>query len=167
MDLSVPKSWRNAPGASFFVKKSFTIVNFCVQTGVFVARTSLSLIKIKQVWILALIDLANIILFIVQVAVCDHFLFFLYSNLAFFFPPLKTHFIKPDYVWFLFADGIIVGLVSGAMWVNVFYLINLLPLNAKERDFVTNICLIMAPVGISLAAAVALLFKNVIFDDVK
>lgn len=145
-DLAIPKSWRNADGASFVVKNSFTIINFCVQTGVFVSRCTVSCFVIRPIWIIGLTNALNITLYIVQVA---------------------THFIKQDYVWFLFVDALYVGACQGLTWVNIFFLIMHLPLNTKERDLATNICLVMAPAGISIAAGFALLFKNVIFTNVK
>ena len=39
----------------FILTNSFVIFNFCYQFGVFISRSSLSIVKIEKVWILTLL----------------------------------------------------------------------------------------------------------------
>ena len=69
-EVAVPDSWQDADDASFFVENSYTIVSFCYQIGVFISRSSLSLIKIHEVWVLTLIQFDNLAFWLFQDAVC-------------------------------------------------------------------------------------------------
>lgn len=145
-DVAVPKSWRKAPDASFFVEQAYTIINFAYQIGVFISRSSLSCVKIKRVWILTLIQLVNVAFWIFQ----DAF-----------------HFVKPGGVWILFIHSIWVGLMGGAMYVNVFYLILNSNLENHDKELATNIVMMFVTIGITLAAASSLILKMWIFPGVS
>lgn len=76
---------------SFVYSNTYVIFNLCYQVGVFISRSSLSIIKIKKVWIITLLQLA---------------LFTFYMLNAFLF------FCKNIYV--LFTLMVFVGLMGGA-----------------------------------------------------
>ena len=84
----------------FILSNYYVIFNLCYQVGVFISRSSLSFFKIKRVWI---ITLSQLTLF------------------TFFMLNATTFFCKNIYV--LFALNICVGLMGGAQFVNVIYLI--------------------------------------------
>ena len=68
-DIAVPKSWRNKPGASFSVSSAYVFTDFAYQIGNFLSRSSLSLLTIRRLWILTLIQITNLGLWLLQDAV--------------------------------------------------------------------------------------------------
>ena len=95
---------------SFWIKNSYTITQFCYQLGVFVSRSSLMCIKIPYVGVISIVQVLNAVGWLVQA---------------------KTKFIsihssqsaETGLSFLLFAWMLFVGLLGGASYVNVFYLI--------------------------------------------
>ena len=82
----------------FVLNNAFIIFNFCYQIGVFISRSSLSLIKIERVWIITTLQFLN-------------FLFWISNSF--------NMYVKSIYVYF--AHMVFVGLMGGASFVNVIY----------------------------------------------
>ena len=82
----------------FILTNAFVIFNFCYQFGVFLSRSSLSIIKIERVWILTLLQFLN-------------FVFWISNSFGMY--------CKNIYVYF--AHMVFVGLMGGASFVNVIY----------------------------------------------
>ena len=82
----------------FVLANAFIIFNFCYQIGVFISRSSLSLIKIERVWIITTLQFLN-------------FLFWISNSF--------NMYVKSIYVYF--AHMVFVGLMGGASFVNVIY----------------------------------------------
>lgn len=99
-------SWKG----NFWVNNSYTITQFCYQLGVFISRSSLMCIKIPYVGVISIIQVINAVGWLVQA---------------------KTKFIsihnsqsaETGLSFLLFAWMLFVGLLGGASYVNVFYLI--------------------------------------------
>jgi battenin len=99
-------SWKG----SFWINNSYTITQFCYQLGVFISRSSLMCIKIPYVGVISILQVINAVGWLVQA---------------------KTKFIsihssqsaETGLSFLLFAWMLFVGLLGGASYVNVFYLI--------------------------------------------
>ncbi|KPA75515.1 hypothetical protein ABB37_08412 [Leptomonas pyrrhocoris] len=95
---------------SFWVSNSYTITQFCYQLGVFISRSSLMCVKIPYVGVISILQVINAVGWLVQA---------------------KTKFIsihssqsaETGLSFLLFAWMLFVGLLGGASYVNVFYLI--------------------------------------------
>lgn len=93
---------------SFWIKNAFVLTQFCYQFGVLISRSSLVCVRIRQVWILTVIQVINAVAWFVEA---------------------KVHFLEdPDdekrqltFTFILFAWMVFVGLLGGASYVNVFY----------------------------------------------
>lgn len=83
---------------SFVTKNAVIIFNFCYQIGVFLSRSSLSVVKIRRIEILTLLQLIN-------------FTFFLFNTIFVFLPNFYVLFVLM--IW--------VGLMGGGSYVNVMY----------------------------------------------
>ncbi|KPI82717.1 hypothetical protein ABL78_8270 [Leptomonas seymouri] len=100
------ESWAD----SFWIKNSYTITQFCYQLGVFISRSSLMCVKIPYVGVISILQVINAVGWLVQA---------------------KTKFIsihglqsaETGLSFLLFAWMLFVGLLGGASYVNVFYLI--------------------------------------------
>lgn len=121
----------------------FAALSFCYQAGVFVSRSSVQLFQIKRVEILSVLQLMNMVLWIFDV----HFKFI------------------PVYL--LPALMIYVGLLGGASYVNIFYLLlhdDKYP--EEDREFCINITSLFITGGIVLGTALeTVLFNTVLESD--
>ena len=118
----------------FIYDNAFVIFNLCYQSGVFIMRSSLSLVKIRQIGFLTI---AQSILFALFFA---NSVFTLSSNIM---------------VWF----GLIfvVGLLAGACSVNVMHLIKSSDqLEKTEKELALNISFVCNDCGTLLASLVSL-----------
>ncbi|CAD2221645.1 battenin [Angomonas deanei] len=98
-------SWQD----NFWVKNSYVISQFCYQFGVLISRSSLLLVKIKYVGVISILQIANAVCWIVQ------------SKVMFIKSTQKQKQVGLSFV--LFAWMLFIGLLGGASYVNVFYLI--------------------------------------------
>ena len=83
---------------NFLDKNAFTIFSFCYQMGVFISRSSLTLVKVKRVGILTMLQL---------------------MNFSFWF--INSIFLICDSLIILFLMMVLVGLMGGTIYVNVLY----------------------------------------------
>ena len=82
----------------FVYANAYIIFNFCYQLGVFVSRSSLSVLQVRRIWIITTLQLG-------------FFLFFL----------LNSALGLCGNIYLLFSLMVFVGLMGGASFVNVIY----------------------------------------------
>mmetsp|Transcript_18815 Transcript_18815/g.21016 ORF Transcript_18815/g.21016 Transcript_18815/m.21016 type:complete len:263 (+) Transcript_18815:585-1373(+) len=128
---------------SFFIKEAYVIFSFCYQFGVLLSRSSLDIIKIKRIEIITTLQLINFIFF--------------FLNAHFFF--LKNYYVM--FVWMIF-----VGLMGGAAYVNVMYLIiNSDKVKKTEKELAVITTCIFNDFGILSATILSLILSNTLFKD--
>jgi len=88
-------TFNNSP---LFAKQEYKYYSFIYQIGVFISRSSANFFQIKQLWLLAFLQIANMI--------------FLGCAAYFNFIPS---------IWIIFAIVLYEGLIGGAVFVNAFY----------------------------------------------
>ncbi|XP_052064252.1 battenin-like [Mytilus californianus] len=118
-------------------------LSLCYQAGVFVSRSSVQLFRIKRIEILSVLQLVNMIVWLIDV---------------------HTKFIP---VYILPAYMIYVGLLGGASYVNIFYLLlNEDKYPNNDRELCINIAALFITVGIVSGTAVeTLLFQTALKND--
>ena len=127
----------------FVLTNAFIIFNFCYQIGVFISRSSLSLIKIERVWIITTLQFLN-------------FLFWISNSF--------NMYVKSIYVYF--AHMVFVGLMGGASFVNVIYQLKNSPkLQKTEKELAMNLLSCFDDFGILSAAITALVLTLTAFKE--
>lgn len=125
----------------FVYENAFIIFNLCYQFGVFISRSSLSFVKIKRVW---MITIAQGILFT----------FYMLNATVFF-----CH-----NIYVLFFMMIFVGLMGGAQFVNVIYLIKQSDkLHKNDKELALNMTSMCNDAGILLASILSLVLSLTAF----
>ena len=125
----------------FVYSHSYVILAFCYQIGVFISRSSLRLVKIKWVWILTVLQGINMLVWIAQ----DIY-----------------HFLN---IWVQFIWMIYVGLLGGASYVNVYYLLNIDPdIKEEDRELCINLAPLFTTAGIVSACIFILVLDNTILN---
>eukprot|EP00796_Vickermania_ingenoplastis_P009079 gene9079-6372_t len=109
--------WQN----NFFVRNSYPITQVCYQAGVFFSRSSLSVIQIKAVGILSILQAINAVCWLVQSKTL------IIGSKTSESKEVGLSFIL--YVWMLY-----VGLLGGASYVNCFFLILQRSFSLQEQD---------------------------------
>lgn len=126
----------------FVYENAYVVFNLCYQVGVFISRSSLPFLKIKRVW---LITIAQFCLFM-----------FYMLNAAFFF-------CKNIYV--LFGLMLFVGLMGGAQFVNVIYLIKQTDkLDKTDKELALNMTSMCNDIGILLSSTTSLILSLTVFS---
>ncbi|AIN98296.2 hypothetical protein LPMP_220010 [Leishmania panamensis] len=105
---------------NFWVKNSYVVSQFCYQVGVLISRSSLLIVQIPYVGVISIIQIINAVCWIVQARV-------LYIR-----SPTKSRQVGLSFI--LFAWMTLIGLMSGASYVNVFYLILKRSTMLRERE---------------------------------
>lgn len=121
------------------LRNAYIILSFCYSLGVFISRSSLNLFKIRRIEILTILQGLNLALW----------LFF-----------AKTHWAP---LWLQFATMIFVGLLGGASYVNVYYLVNSAPakgISLKDRELAINMTAIGVTTGITLSSITILILDR-------
>jgi battenin len=128
--------------SEYIYEHGYVIFTFCYQIGVFMSRSSLSVIKIPRVEILTLLQLIN-------------FLFFLFNTIFLF--------LENFYV--CFGLMVWVGLMGGGSYVNVMYQILESPDLAKnEKELALTLTTVCNDIGILSASLLSLLLANTAFS---
>lgn len=122
---------------------AYELISFCYQFGVLISRSSISIIKIRRVWILTTLQGANFILW--------------WLHAEYLFLPL----------WFQFIHMIFIGLLGGAMYINIFFLLNTETVSEggvsiADRELAVNIVSLWVNFGI-VASSV---FEIAIFNTI-
>ncbi|CAG9568932.1 conserved hypothetical protein [Leishmania major strain Friedlin] len=105
---------------NFWVKNSYVVCQFCYQLGVLISRSSLLIVKIPYVGVISIIQVVNAVCWIVQARVM-----YIKSN-------TKSRQVGLSFI--LFAWMIFIGLMGGASYVNVLYLILKRSTTLRERE---------------------------------
>ncbi|XP_072033763.1 battenin-like isoform X2 [Amphiura filiformis] len=122
----------------------YASLQLCFQAGVFTSRSSVQIVRIRKVAVLNILQGINMIVWIL--------------NQQYKFIPVS---ILPAYM-------IYVGLLSGAVYVNVFYMVQTDSKYKEERELCVNITAIFITVGISLSCILqTILFNTVTIPDSK
>ena len=123
--------------STFFSSNSFIILSLCYQVGVFMSRSSLKFFKVRQVWIMTVLQLIN---FGVWWGEAMHIFLGVWG----------------EFVWMLW-----VGCLGGASYVNVAYqILNTDKLEKGYKEPALSFSLFCNNVGVMLAAAFCLLLDN-------
>ncbi|KAK5579952.1 hypothetical protein RB653_009641 [Dictyostelium firmibasis] len=134
-DLALKKDPKND---NFFIANAFAIFSFCYQLGVLVSRSSLQFIKIKHIGIITILQGINMVFWIVQ-----------------------ARYKMVTSVWVLFILMVYCGLLGGASYVNVFYLIlHDKKIPDEDRELCVNYAALLVTVGITLAACFILIMDH-------
>lgn len=102
------------------------------QIGVFVSRSSVNIILIQRTWILAVLQVVNVIIFLTQ--------------LFYFYIPS---------IFIVFALILFEGLLGGAAYVNTFFIIRR-EVAVDKREFALGAATVSDGTGIAIAAVMAL-----------
>ncbi|KAL3843047.1 hypothetical protein ACJMK2_021004 [Sinanodonta woodiana] len=120
----------------------FAGIALCYQAGVFVSRSSVQLYQIKKIEVLTIIQFFNMVLWVMDV----HWKFLPTSALP--------------------ALMIFVGLLGGASYVNIFYLLLNDRKYEEDRELLINMAAIFITVGIIMGTVFeTLLFSTVLSND--
>ncbi|XP_041348415.1 battenin-like isoform X3 [Gigantopelta aegis] len=110
------------------------------QLGVFISRSSVNCFQIKKLWILPILQLANLVVLLTQV-------YFRYI---------------PN-IWIIFAIILFEGLLGGAAYVNTFYRMSQ-EIPSEHREFSLGVATLGDSIGIAAAGAVAIPSHNRLCD---
>ena len=126
-------------GESFFVKQAFNLVQCFYQIGVFVARSSLLLFKIKKLQILCLVQFSFFCLWIGFATVID---------------------VREQ---IMFMTVFSVGITAGLTYVNSIYMILSDPkITKSEKEVALNLNSMASDIGILMSSLMGVLFKEFI-----
>eukprot|EP01016_Furgasonia_blochmanni_P017808 TRINITY_DN2047_c0_g1_i19.p1 TRINITY_DN2047_c0_g1~~TRINITY_DN2047_c0_g1_i19.p1 ORF type:complete len:561 (-),score=83.75 TRINITY_DN2047_c0_g1_i19:239-1876(-) len=134
------------PDLPFAQRNAFVILNFCYQIGVLISRSSLHYVKIKKVGVLTLLQLVN---------------FFIW----FFIAWQKVKYGTDYNVYPQFALMVWVGVMGGASYVNVMYLLLSHPkLRKEQKELSLNVTAFFNDIGILSASIWALVMSNSLLE---
>lgn len=106
------------------------------QIGVFISRSSVNLVTINRVWIMAVLQLFNV--------------FFFLGEVVWFFTPS---------IWIIFAIVLWEGLLGGGAYVNTFYRMSK-EVPMSQRTFALGVVPVADAIGIALAGVLAIPTHN-------
>ena len=125
----------------FVYENAYVIFNLCYQVGVFISRSSLSCIKIKRVWIITVLQTCL-------------FTFYMLNAGIFFCKSIHI----------LFSLMVFVGLMGGAQFVNVIYLIKSSDrLHKTDKELALNMTSMFNDAGILLSSITSLTLSLTVF----
>ncbi|EGC31709.1 hypothetical protein DICPUDRAFT_156403 [Dictyostelium purpureum] len=138
-DLAIKQN----PNGDFFIKNAYAIFSFCYQLGVLISRSSLQFVKIKRVGIITILQGLNMVFWIVQ-----------------------AKYRMVHNVWGLFILMVYCGLLGGASYVNVFYLIlHDKKIPDEDREICVNYAALLVTLGITLASCFILVMDHTFLAD--
>lgn len=125
------------------IKNFFVILNYCYQVGVFISRSSLKYVQIKQVWFLSVLQAINWT--------------FMFLNTRYMFCT-SLYYLCPLFVW--------VGLMGGGSYVNVMHnILELKTLHKSEIEGALVLTLMFNDCGILSSAFFTLIMDNTLFKS--
>ncbi|KAF4093037.1 hypothetical protein AMELA_G00027710 [Ameiurus melas] len=124
------------PASSLSHAEQYRWYQTLYQIGVFISRTSLYCIKTRRIWVMSLLQCVNAVVLLISV----------YYR---FWPN----------VWVVFVIVLYEGLLGGAAYVNIFYLIRVETVE-REREFAMAAASVGDSIGIALSAAPAIPIHN-------
>ena len=129
----------SALGSGWLYENAYEILNFCYQIGVLISRSSITVIQIRRIWVISALQAANFVLWFLQAWVG----------------------VMP--LWLQFIAMVWVGIMGGAMYVNVFYLLmKETKVADADRELAINCVSTVYYVGIIASSLTSLLFLNTI-----
>lgn len=115
----------------------------CYQFGVLISRGSLDFFKVKRLWVLIILQIANFVLW--------------FLNVYYF---VVTHYA------IVFTHIAIVGMMGGTLYVNVLYgIVSSKTLDYNDKELAMIMCTIFDDLGILAASLCALALDNTIFKE--
>uniref|UniRef100_A0A6M2DWD4 Battenin n=1 Tax=Xenopsylla cheopis TaxID=163159 RepID=A0A6M2DWD4_XENCH len=117
-------------------KEQYRWLQVDYQIGVFISRSSVNLVQLKQVWLMSVFQFINVLILLFQV---------LYGYI-------------PN-IWIVFAVVLWEGLLGGGAYVNTFYRMSH-EIPVEERKFSMSITAIADSLGIALAGWIAIPTHN-------
>ncbi|XP_060758003.1 battenin isoform X2 [Neoarius graeffei] len=124
------------PASSLSHAEQYRWYQTLYQIGVFISRSSLYCLKIRRIWVFPLLQCVNAVVLLLSV----------YYQ---FWPN----------VWLVFVMVLYEGLLGGAAYVNIFYLIRV-KTGDREREFAMAAASVGDSIGIALSAAPAIPIHN-------
>lgn len=122
---------------NYFTRNMYEIIQFCYYFGIIIGKSLVRLLKVEKLWILSLIQVANVVLLSFE---C-HFKFIPY--------------------WGDFIIAFFVGLIGGLCYSNVFNcLLKSTEISKYYKEAASNLVLIMATFGIILASIAIILIDK-------
>lgn len=106
------------------------------QIGVFISRSSVNLVKINKIWILAVLQFVNVVIVTTEVVT--------------FFSPT---------IWIIFGLVLFEGLLGGGTYVNTYYKMSK-EIPEDRRDFALGVVPVADSIGIALAGFLAIPAHN-------
>jgi len=114
----------------------------CYQIGVFISRSSLTILRIRKIWLLTAFQAFNFMILLVNAKT-------MYVE--------NLYVLCPIYFW--------VGLMGGGSYVNVVHgLLEKQDLAMDEKESAISLSLMFNDLGILLASILSLLLDNLYFD---
>ncbi|XKL69286.1 hypothetical protein PGB90_007055 [Kerria lacca] len=117
-------------------KTQYRWYQVCYQIGVFISRSSIQIIQIKKLWIIAFLQGLNLIFFLFQAI-----------------------YIVVNNVWIIFAIIICEGILGGFGYINTYYKIQVEE-EPENREVVTGFTMIAETFGITLSGVTAIPLHN-------
>eukprot|EP01100_Stratorugosa_tubuloviscum_P015869 TRINITY_DN959_c1_g1_i1.p1 TRINITY_DN959_c1_g1~~TRINITY_DN959_c1_g1_i1.p1 ORF type:complete len:422 (-),score=138.04 TRINITY_DN959_c1_g1_i1:121-1386(-) len=118
----------------------FTYYQFLYQVGVFLSRSSVTLFKIRYLWVPGLLQIANFVLMFCQ-----------------------AYFLFVPCIYFGFLVVFWIGLLGGVTYVNAVWNISIV-IAPEHREFCLGVVSVANDIGISLAAVTAILIEPTLYD---
>lgn len=106
------------------------------QVGVFFSRSSVNLVTVNNLWLLAILQFLNVVIILIEV-------------ITFFSPS----------IWIVFAIVLWEGLLGGSIYVNMYYRMSK-EIPEHKRDFALSIGPVANAIGIALAGVFAIPAHN-------
>ncbi|KAG5504884.1 hypothetical protein JKF63_04330 [Porcisia hertigi] len=116
------EGWNN----NFWLRKSYVVCQFCYQLGVLISRSSLLIVKIPYVGVISIIQVINALGWIIQ------------ANVLYIKGHTRDRQVGMSFL--LFGWMFFIGLMGGASYVNVFYLILKRSTKMREREERQTVC---------------------------
>ncbi|CAH0562435.1 unnamed protein product [Brassicogethes aeneus] len=130
----------NFPDTFVDQKGQYRWLQVCYQVGVLISRSSVNLFHIRQIWVLAVLQFLNVIIYTTEV----------------------IYFYIPSFYVMIFLT-IWEGLLGGSAYVNTYYTISM-EVPEEDKQFSMAITGFGDSIGISLAGLFAMWFHNKICD---
>ncbi|XP_054153369.1 battenin-like [Oppia nitens] len=131
------------PGIWLTQKEQYRWYNVDYQIGVLISRSSISFLKIQKLYLLAILQLVNVLIVLTQ---------------------LWTQFMPT--IWIMLALVLFEGLLGGAAYVNTFYRIYS-EVNQKYKSYALSITTLSDSIGITIAGFTALPVHDAICEHLK
>ncbi|XP_055587047.1 battenin-like [Uranotaenia lowii] len=128
------------PGIWLDHAEQYRVYQVLYQVGVFISRSSVNIVQFKHVWIMAVLQLVNVVIFTFE----------------------AIHTYMPT-IWIVFVLILWEGLLGGGGYVNTFYRMQQ-EIPVARREYAMMVTSVSDSLGVALAGVVAIPSHNVICD---